>query len=376
MKKFFSSFLVLSLLALSFPFSVNADSTIVVTGNTSLGENQPGWMFNRDTNTATPFDFNTGAASIGTGSIYVLPIGANASDKFIAENFINAPVDEVNYISYDFKIGPNGVDTQEEQFYMNVYANFGESDDLKFYDCRYNIVPTTGSTAGFTTVTFDPTQSYPVTTRGGASASPHPCPSVPADMDSLSPGSNIRAFAINVGDTSANDVGLDGYLDKVVVSKGLEVTTYDFEPFVATAQITSPLNGSTQSGVVNFTAVYNDEDGNDPVQWAVRQGTCASGVGTVYGNVDGKNTPFTWNGSNFSASIDMSLDAPGVYCFVFNPSEDAGDPNLRETSQFTLEQPVSHPKEKKDCKDGGWKNYDFKNQGQCMRYLQTGKDSR
>ena len=28
------------------------------------------------------------------------------------------------------------------------------------------------------------------------------------------------------------------------------------------------------------------------------------------------------------------------------------------------------------CKDGGWKLYGFKNQGQCIRYGETGKDSR
>lgn len=206
-----------------------ADSTVVVSGNTAAGENQPGWLFNRDISTSTPYEFNTDAASIGAGSLYVMPIGATAANKFVAENFINTPIADVNSIAYDFKIGTGGDDTDEEQFYMNVYANFGESDDLKFYDCRYNIVPTVGSTAGFTTVTFDPTQAYPVTTRGGATPSPYTCPAVPADMNLLSAGSNIRMFALNVGDTSTSDVGLSGYLDKVVVNTDATVTTYDFE---------------------------------------------------------------------------------------------------------------------------------------------------
>lgn len=217
---------------LSLTTIVFADSTVVVTGNTSAGENQPGWMFNRDASTDTPYEFNTDAASIGIGSLYVAPIGANALDKFVAENFLNTPIADVDSISYDFQIGNGGVATEEEQFYMNVYANFGESNDLKFYDCRYNIVPTVGSVAGFTTVTFDPTVAYPVTTRGGASASPYTCPAVPADMDLLSAGSNIRAFSINVGDTSASDEGLDGYLDNVVVDINGDATTFDFEPYV------------------------------------------------------------------------------------------------------------------------------------------------
>jgi hypothetical protein len=205
-------------------------TTVVVTGNTAAGENQPGWMFNRDLSTSTPFAFNANAASIGTGSLNVLPIGSNPSDKMIAENFLNTPISDINSISYDFKIGAGGVDTEEEQFYMNVYANFGVSDDLKYYDCRYNIVPTIGSTGGFTTVTFDPTMSYPVTTRAGGNASPFTCPSVPADMNTLSAGSNIRAFALNLGDTSASDLGLDGYFDNVIVNTDSLITTYDFEP--------------------------------------------------------------------------------------------------------------------------------------------------
>ncbi len=167
MKLEYKSLVLAALLVLtSFAFAptASAASTVVVTGDTAAGENQPGWMFNRDITTATPFEFNTYQASIGVGSLYVEPIGATAADKMIAENFINTPMADVDSISYDFMIGSGGVEADKVHFYMNVYANFGVSDDLKFYDCRYNIVPTVGSTAGFTTVSFDPTLAYPVTT--------------------------------------------------------------------------------------------------------------------------------------------------------------------------------------------------------------------
>jgi hypothetical protein len=36
----------------------------------------------------------------------------------------------------------------------------------------------------------------------------------------------------------------------------------------------------------------------------------------------------------------------------------------------------ANPTTKDDCKDGGWENYGFKNQGQCIRFVETGKDSR
>ncbi len=105
----------------------------------------------------------------------------------------------------------------------------------KFYDCRYNVVPTTSS--GWTTVTFDPNvATYDVRTRTDSAstplvdeASPFACPSSPAGMDALSLNSTIRAFVINVGDSSASDLGINGYLDKAVFSTVSGTTTYDFE---------------------------------------------------------------------------------------------------------------------------------------------------
>lgn len=322
-----------------------ADNTVVITGNTSAGENQPGWLFNRDITTATPFEFNTDQASIGTGSLYVMPIGANASDKFIGENFVNTPIANINSITYDFQIGSGGDANDEEHFYMNVYANFGSSPDDKFYDCRYNVVPTTGSTASFTTVTFDPSLAYPVTQSG---TSPFACPSIPNDMDSESVNSTIRVFALNVGDTSINDQGLDGYLDKVIVNldDSSGITTYDFEPFQPTGDITNPVaDGDAVSGVFNFMANYNDGDAlnDDAVQWAIRSGTCAAGVGTVAGNVDGFTDPFLWDGAAFSASVDTTGYAPGSYCFVFNPTDDAGQNDVRETRNFVIAAPTPTP---------------------------------
>lgn len=247
-----------------------AAGTIVVSGDTSAGENQPGWMFNRDASTSTPFEFNTSQSVVGTGSLYVLPITNSVNgnnDKFIAENFINTPVANVNSISYDFMIGSGGDEADKAHFYMNVYANFGQSDDLKFYDCRYSIVPSIGSTVGFTTVSFDPTLEYPVATRADNpntpinEASPAVCPASPAGMDLISPGSNIRAFALNVGDTSGNDLDLDGYLDNVVVDTDSDgVTTYDLDPEPV---VTPPINPFDVPEQCNQNIAYNLIEGTN-----------------------------------------------------------------------------------------------------------------
>lgn len=212
--------------------AVKDTETIEVTGDTAAGENQVGWLFNRDQSTKSEFEFNEDTSSIGDGALYVQPIDGSFNgdaDKFIGEYFLLDDIANIDGISYDFKIGNGGDSSDANQFYMNVYANYGESTDDKYYDCKYDVVPTNGSTSGFTTVTFDPTQSYPVTTRTGGSASPYTCPSVPTDMDTQSPGSTIRMFAINVGDTSNTDAGLDGYYDKVVVDTDTKITTFDFE---------------------------------------------------------------------------------------------------------------------------------------------------
>lgn len=37
---------------------------------------------------------------------------------------------------------------------------------------------------------------------------------------------------------------------------------------------------------------------------------------------------------------------------------------------------IPNPETKDDCKNGGWAEYGFTNQGQCIRFVNTGKDSR
>lgn len=203
------------------PPAPTPETTVIISGDTAGGENQPGWLFNRDTSTMTPFEFNTVEASIGDGSLYVFPIGTSSSDKFIGELFLNDTMSDIVSISYDYMLGNNSATTtaSANQFYANVYANFDDSDD--FGHCVYNVVPNNG-TAGWHTVTFDPEMDYDVRQRGT-----EVCPASPSDMG---PDAELRAFAINLGDTTDTDEGLDGYFDNVVVETTDMITTYDFEP--------------------------------------------------------------------------------------------------------------------------------------------------
>jgi hypothetical protein len=212
---------------------------IVIMGDTSAGENQPGWLFNRDPRTKTPFEFNKDEDVIGEGALHVPPIqntydgsfnflgdcnGANPDahcDKFIGELFINSALDEIESVSYDYQLASGVPAGKANEFYANAYVNFDDSDN--FGHCVYNIVPTDGS-AGWHTATFDPTQSYPVRTRGSA---PSTCPAIPADLPDTA---ELRMFAINVGDTSDSDQDVSGYFDNVVLDTTTKVTTFDFEP--------------------------------------------------------------------------------------------------------------------------------------------------
>ncbi len=47
-----------------------------------------------------------------------------------------------------------------------------------------------------------------------------------------------------------------------------------------------------------------------------------------------------------------------------------------EINNHALYQTVDEPTAIEDCKDGGWEAFGFRNQGQCIRYVNTGKDSR
>ncbi len=202
--------------------AVAAPSTVVVTPL-----NTQGWAFSRDQGFDTPYEFNQDQASEGIGSLYVKPItntlNPGGDDKFIAEKSIGLPVSEINSISYDFLIAGNGDPSDANQFYLNVYTSLPVNPN-SFYDCRFDYVPTVGSTAAFTTASFS-SSAVPtfVASRGGALC--------PTTLSGMPAGSTVKFISLNVGDRSTNDTGLAGYLDNVVVATASGSTSYDFEPF-------------------------------------------------------------------------------------------------------------------------------------------------
>ncbi|OGG86184.1 hypothetical protein A2392_01850 [Candidatus Kaiserbacteria bacterium RIFOXYB1_FULL_46_14] len=124
-------------------------------------------------------------------------------------------------------------------------------------------------------------------------------------------------------------------------NENFSIFNTDEEPVDPGLVITNPATDyEVLSESHTFLAEYIDADVSlDPVQWAIRAGTCSANTNTVAGNVDGFSTPFSWNGADFSTTIDMSAWSDGDYCLVVNPTEDGGE-NFRESRWFTLENPV------------------------------------
>lgn len=209
--------IVMSVFAFVF-VATAAASTVTVTPS----DNQ-GWVFNGDPTNATPYQFNEDQASLGEGSLFVEPIDGVGAHKFIAAKTLNVPSPSLTSVSYDFMIAGDGVSGDAKQFYLNVYTKTAGS--TAFYDCRFDYVPSTGSTGAFTTASFDATDT-PTNVTDRFPADAFVCPATLAGMPA---DSTVSFVALNVGDTSTNDQGLAGYLDNVVLTVAGDETTYDFE---------------------------------------------------------------------------------------------------------------------------------------------------
>jgi hypothetical protein len=67
------------------------------------------------------------------------------------------------------------------------------------------------------------------------------------------------------------------------------------------------------------------------------------------------------------------IDEPTVYSRALNEDEVVAIYLAGEHGKCL---PQPDPESKSDCKDGGWQQFGFRNQGQCIRFASTGKDSR
>jgi len=82
-----------------------------------------------------------------------------------------------------------------------------------------------------------------------------------------------------------------------------------------------------------------------------------------------------WNGygtPGFGTDIGAYAGMVGGYDWVISETTDLNP--FVTWNDFVV--PGCAPETMDDCKNGGWEAYSFKNQGQCIRFIETGKDSR
>lgn len=120
---------------------------------------------------------------------------------------------------------------------------------------------------------------------------------------------------------------------------GTWATTSGNANYITSGEITSPTLNQVVYGTIDLTATYDDGDeiNDDAVNWAVRKDSCTTN--NVFGNVNGFNDSYTWDGSTFNSELNTTSLEDGMYCFVFNPTDDAGQNDVRETLTFTIGNP-------------------------------------
>ena len=135
--------------------------------------------------------------------------------------------------------------------------------------------------------------------------------------------------------------GFTGNVDAFSIGINGEDITYNFESEAeeVSGEIIQPEEMEEVMGTTTLEAAYFDgnDENDDDVQWAVRSESCAASTNTVLGNVDGHSDPFEWDGAHFLTQMNTTLVPDGEYCFIFNPVDDAGQPDIRLARMFVID---------------------------------------
>jgi hypothetical protein len=151
---------------------------------------------------------------------------------------------------------------------------------------------------------------------------------------------DLYSFVCENNSSSELLIEADEYVEVRMVFGAESDERFDWTRFdvlyPVSGEIIEPEEDEIVTGITDLIATYDDGDdvNDDGVNWAVREGTCAAGVNTVFGNVDEHSDSFEWDGADFSAEWDTTGVAPGMYCFIFNPTDDPGQDDIRLTREF------------------------------------------
>lgn len=248
-----------------------AATTVVVTP-----DDLNGWVVTPfPTPTSVPFAFEEGPSTVGSGSLRFGPIGATPpQNKMIVNRDQTIPAADLDSIAYDFHIDPAATNKAPAQFYLNVYVQT-PATGARFFDCRYDYVPTTG-VDGWNTFTATATATATEAANGATCGS---------SVDDVAADGTIFRITLNGGDTSANGAGIQGGFDNVGIAVAGDTVTYDFEPLPVTACDTAPSPGrvgTARNDLVRGTADADRIDvlgGNDVVDAAAGDDCLLGGAG-------------------------------------------------------------------------------------------------
>lgn len=156
-----------------------------------------------------------------------------------------------------------------------------------------------------------------------------------------------------------------------------------FRTYSCTECAAFPSDSGSSYGAINEGAVtltFVDPGSGDPVTASnvsvyIADDVASSGIRTFTDGVEGPGCVNVFSGCPYAQvrvagkSVDVMFPGPiSQLQFV-----DDTDGHVIDDLRFDLN---LDPETKADCKNGGWAAYGFRNQGQCIRFVNTGKDSR
>tara|TARA_Y100000588_G_scaffold373068_1_gene446423 strand:+ start:974 stop:1855 length:882 start_codon:yes stop_codon:yes gene_type:complete len=128
------------------------------------------------------------------------------------------------------------------------------------------------------------------------------------------------------------------------------------------------VHASHHTGITSGTSVFDEIGSYDPTGTTFRIEKSGDDVTLSIVGVTGASQTFSLS------AIASVLDGTNGHIFFGNSAEGTTFSDLVVSTPEP--EPPTDPETKADCKKGGWQDYGFRNQGQCVRFVQTGKDSR
>jgi len=194
--------------------------------------------------------------------------------------------------------------------------------------------------------------------------------------------------------TSPNFDGMKALFSSVE----LNGTTYPVVPPDTTAplvEISSPVDGAVVGGLVDIVGSVTDDVKLKHYNLSLYPGTTNLSDGGTHSGA--RLNDSRWCTIPTSGTVSLTSDFIGNLCTNWDTTpyadgdyqirlaardaagnRDISDPYNGNTSSvhvigITID---NDPDDKDACKKDGWEDYGFRNQGQCVRFVETGKDSR